>query len=541
MNSARRLPLYAVMACAALSLNAETRLESYEIGVGGVVRAGEWNRFELIVSSFGEPFEGEARVSLGGMSAARAVFIPAGGSLGWESAARVSAIGAAGSLTLKSGDGKERVFPIEFQPNANEIDVVVLAVAARRGAFHAAFQMDAQAAKVFETGAADRFPESWVGWKSVDALVWFAGDVPLDRLRPQQQTALRRWIWRGGALAVVLDDSTRGRLPAFWEGLLPASAGWRQVGLGSVGRYDGLGPHLWSEVKISPRPDEGEEYLQRLSERMHASDSRRSAALNGKRFALGAFVWIVAAVLFWGMAVRFRSRLWLIFLLAIGAAVSLAPSVARFGSPLLTPLASGAARAFPETQEALWIGVIEAPPTERRHSRIALPAEMRVLPLNPKKSGERREGPNGGEIRHYSPSGAHSTFWMGEAFTPFVGKIAGGKGNGGRYWIRNHTPLQFERAAVVADGHIRQIGPLPPGERWEGELQPLRRMRALWSGLEAPSRALAFWARESRLNALIPKNALCFVGWTRKTTPFTQNGTDQEILLVVYPLAAILP
>ena len=535
MNRARRLPLYAVMACAAFSLNAETRLESYEIGVGGVVRAGGWNRFEMIVSSFGEPFEGEARVSLGGMSAGRAMFIPPGGSLGWESAARVPAIGAAGSLTLRSADGKERVFPLEFQPNANEIDVVVLAVAARRGALHAAFQMDVQAAKVFETGAADSFPESWVGWKSVDALVWFAGDVPLNRLRLPQQEALRRWIWRGGTLAVVLDDSTRGPLPAFWEALLPANAGWRPVGLGRVGRYEGLGERLWSEVEISARPDEGDEYLQRLSKRMHASASRHSAALSGRRFALGAFVWVVLAALFWGLALRFRSRLWLLFLLALGAAVSLAPSVARLGSPLLTPQASGVARAFPKTQEALWLGVIEAPPTDRRHSRIALPAEMRVLPLNPKKSGERREGQNGGEIRNYSPSGAHSTFWMGEAFTPFVGEIVGGKGSGGRHWVRNQTPLQFERAAVAADGRLRQIGPLPPGERWEGELQPMRSMRALWSGLETPSRALAFWARESRLNPLIP-DAPCFIGWTRRTTPFTQNGTDQEILLVVYPL-----
>lgn len=531
------LPLYAAMICAALSLNAETRLESYEIGVGGVVRAGEWNRFELVISSIGEPFEGEARVSLGGMSAARALLIPAGGSLRWESAARAPAIGAVGSLALKSADGNERVFPLEFQPNANEIDAVVLTVAARRGAFHAAFQMDAQAAKVFETGAADSFPESWVGWKSVDALVWFAGDVPLNRLRPQQQEALRRWIQRGGAIAVVLDDSTRGALPAFWEALLPANAGRRRVGLGSVARYEGLGPRLWSEVEISARPDEGDEYLQRLSERMHASDSRQSAALNGRRFALGAAVWVMFAALFWGMAVRFRSRLWWIGILALGAGVSFAPSVARFGSPLLTPQASGAARVFPETQEALWIGVIEAPPTDRRRSRIALPAEMRVLPLNTKKSGVRRESQNGGEIRGYSPSGAHSTFWMGEAFTPFVGEIIGGKGSGGKYWALNKTPLQFERAAVAADGRVRQIGPLPPGERWEGELQPLRSLRALWSGLETPSRALAFWARESRLNRLIPDNAPFFIGWTRKTSPFTQNGTDQEILLVVYPLS----
>ena len=315
VNRARRfaLPLYAAMACAALSLNAETRLESYEVGVGGVVRAGEWNRFELVVSSIGEPFEGEARVSLGGMSAARAMLIPAGESLRWESAARVPAIGAVGSLTLKSADGNERVFPLKFQPNANEIDVVVLAVAARRGAFHAAFQMDAQAAKVFETGAADNFPESWVGWKSVDALVWFAGDVPLNRLRLQQQIALRRWIQRGGAIAVVLDDSTRGALPAFWEALLPANAGRRRVGLGSVGRYEGLGPHLWSGVEMSARPDEGDEYLQRLSERMHASDSRQSAALNGR------------AVCAWSGCLGHVCRAFL----GAGASVSLAPLVDR--------------------------------------------------------------------------------------------------------------------------------------------------------------------------------------------------------------------
>ena len=552
----------ALLLCASASAQTQLRLDSAEIGIGGIVRSGGWNRFELYVSAFGAPFEGIARIDLdlldgastGGLSVSTRLSIPAGGTVRWEGAAVVSASADAGALTLTPDSGldggDEQVFELEFQPSADEGDIVLLSASSRRGMFWEAFGEGAPGVKMFETGAPDRFPAEWAGWKSVDALVWFAGGVPLERLRSEQRLALERWVRQGGRLAVVTDDSTRGALPMFWDRLLPPEPGWISVGLGRVGRYAGSGPHRLDGARLSRRLDNGPEYLNRLSARLRAS-SKPASLRRWHRFWRGAAVWLVIGAVLWLLAIRFRSRLLLCALAAFGIAAGLAPSALRLGSPLRVPLASGAARVFPDAQEALWFGAVEAPPAEERGARVALPPEMRIAPIAADSFGEWRRIPGGAEIRGYSPHPNRSTFWLGEAFTPFVGQIAGGAQEDGRFWAANRTPFHFERAALIAGSRAKHWGEMPPGGQAEGRLQPMRSLRAFWRDMNIPSRALSFWAREGRLDRLFSNDlsngqqagradseggAVYFVGWARGATPFAQRGSEIDILLVVAPL-----
>ncbi|MBM3214634.1 hypothetical protein FJZ36_06940, partial [Candidatus Poribacteria bacterium] len=212
------------LACAcALTCAASTRadlvVESVDIGVGGIVRGGGWTRFAVTLATDTEGFEGTAYVSLGAEENGIELALVRNGRTRWETVARTPDLPTDGTVrwvdTAQAESSYSFPIPAPLAPN----DLGVLAVTSTAGTLAyvgGEIRLDGAdpdspqrvRVKPSETGSLSSLPSDWLAWSGVDVVVWRGLHPNSSAWAPAQQTALLRWIRRGGTFVWLEDAGT---------------------------------------------------------------------------------------------------------------------------------------------------------------------------------------------------------------------------------------------------------------------------------------------------------------------------------------------
>ncbi len=235
MNDTRRV-LSAILVMSALLAasrsGAAVTLERAEVGVAGLLRAGDWARFKLTMTADADGFEGTVSCDLGQGQIRRPLSMPPFGVETWEAAAVVSPFAVEGTVRWTDGNGRESEAQFDVAPSVADGDVAVLALTTDRGLLTRIVEQPVAdwlpAAKhlsgrfvVRETGSVRSLPRDWVGWSGVDIVVWSGVDPHARTWTPARRQALLRWIAHGGTLICADDGVMEGWKSSFIGPFVP--------------------------------------------------------------------------------------------------------------------------------------------------------------------------------------------------------------------------------------------------------------------------------------------------------------------------------
>jgi hypothetical protein len=575
----------------ALGFPAQAKLsvESAEIGVARLVRAGVWNRFSVTIRSEGAPFKGIAFASFGDETIARAVTIPANGSLRWEDAVRLSPLASAGEIRLRSDDEEER-FEIPVTATTSEDDVAMLALARERGtiAFIAdrscADWMDSEKAPkgrfvVADTGTVRQLPSTWMGWNAVDVLVWNASAESLSWTEPQRR-AFERWLFTGGTVVVVADERAATSLPTVvgpylpviprrWETFaLPAYVGattrvraligslrddarslltvenrvlvaMRDVGLGrafTVGVpsattevREGLWRIVCRAMRVSPlrtwEPRSTNE-RERLVDRLTVPHGATIRFPPRARVAALVGIALLVVLILLSVVARYLP-LWATVFIVVGVLSTGLLSTAFRARTRLSPLREwGVLRVFPELGDGYWQGALTLDATSARSVRVLFSSSPYLDSLDSDANGVQYVGDAGGELRDATPSVAGPRHWSGRAFLPFTGILTAQLLPDGSVRLANRTTLDYERIGLVRGDETAFVDGLAAGTSADAQWERFDSRRRLWNAFSLPTPLFAYWGRENRLDALISDGSPYAVGWARNVSVLGVEGIE---------------
>ena len=584
---AMRLALF-LLCAAVMGARADVSFEDSELGVAGLLRAGDRARFTVTMRADGAGAEGVLSCSAGTGRIERAVNVPPLGKLRWEESIHIPPLASAVLVEFVSADGRVTASSMPVASTVSSGDVGILAVTARRGTLAAVDRRPAadwlgdQSRRagdliVAETASLIALPHAWPGWTGVDIVVWTGIDPRSPSLGAEKRDALLQWVARGGSLICLHDGLMDGWVDSFLGPHMPTSpttrreaTPWgnaarcltgarrpdasvilaadgvdivtaRRLGLGRV-VYVATSPRaltpegearLWRLILscaappvMDASPPTTRKSRERLLTRLEAvSESGPRVPMKTRRLLLASGIWLAVVVALGVWHTRFRPRFgWVVIALAVGAACAV-PIGLRSRTQFVAPLELGLLRMFPEIGAGYWYGVVSVPAMEESDLRAKFSADVHMLPL---------------EERSFGATWAQDIPRVGGG-----GELRNMRPDPSRrtYWhaqaflpsygrvsdspegvVTNHTPLTFRGGLIVRGDEGAAIGPLGPGESAPYELSEIVKRQRFWSRLDIPEAAFAYWAREGALDALSDGAGPMFLGWTRGVVSLGTQG-----------------
>ncbi|MDA1192334.1 MAG: hypothetical protein O3A46_11710 [Candidatus Poribacteria bacterium] len=553
---------------------AEPSIDELEIGVAGLVRAGGWTRFAATISTDDAPIRGRATFTFGENVVAQEIDLPPYGRYRWEGVAAASPLSVEGVARIESKDG-EHSLTVPFAPTLSGADSGVLGLTTERGAF--AILQDRPLSEwltadpdstedvsggwaLRETSSVASLPTTWLGWSGVDLVAWHGVDPRSSAWTDARKTALLTWLHSGGSLVLFADNAPNFWDESFLSPFLPdrpdeTCVHTRQVGLGRTTVIDGspfqLSPDderdVWRRALASFSPSGMSKWTttnarakDQLLARLDSVAAREPGlSVKTRRLAESALVWFVVALIAAVAVIALRGRVGWIVIAGVVIGVSAAPLTLRSRTSTTHAVEHGVLRVFPDTRNAIWMGVLSIPPTEERAVNIPFSLPIQTEPFTTAHDGILVKASGYDRLENVDPNATQPTFWSGVVSVPFAGTVRLTRGeNGDSFNLTNETELRFERAGILYGDSVGYVEHVERGAPQVVEMRTVSRRRLFWSNLDAPAPVYAFWSREGYLDALVTDDRPHFVGWTTNVSVVGERRAASEAnrLLVIVPL-----